>query len=153
MLLQLEVADSTNALTRRRGGNIGTQTPYSSSHRTYRSLLSALRAVVEGTELSDGLAWDMTKLCRRFLSVHAHPETQTIARELYIGLGQHNPDTVWLVLCATIEKDPRSVDVDSGTDTETVHANRDNIPRAPAFLKAENLDILENACVVLDTIR
>ncbi|KAF8329816.1 armadillo-type protein [Cantharellus anzutake] len=153
MLLQLEVADSTNALTRRRGGNIGTRTPYSSSHRTYRSLLSALRAVVEGTELGDALAWDMTKLCRRFLSVHAHPEIQSIARELYIGLAQHNPDMVWLVLCATIEKNPRSVDVDSGKDTETVYANRDKIPSTLAFLKAESLDILGNVCVVLDTIR
>ena len=93
MLTRLEMADSKTALAHRPGGNIGALTAHSVSHR-YRSLLRVLNGVAKGTELSDALAWDVTKMCRRLLSSHAHPEIQAMARELYVSLGRHNPDMV-----------------------------------------------------------
>ncbi|KAL4267951.1 TEL2-interacting protein 1 [Pleurotus pulmonarius] len=107
MLEQLNKADSTNALSRRGQGAVGTESAYSHSHRLYRALLRTMSAAMEGVDPQDSSIWQVLLSFRRFLHKQAHEELQTHARALYTAIGKINADAVWLVLrCTDAKLDP-----------------------------------------------
>ncbi|GJJ13508.1 hypothetical protein Clacol_007762 [Clathrus columnatus] len=136
ILNRLEQADSQSALSRRGYGSVGTESAYSHSHRLYRSLLRTMISVGKGMTVRNDVLWETCRAFRRFLHVHAHPELQACARELYSVLSVDNYDVVWLILCATVGKDV--VDPTAELDLGNL-----------AFLKEAKWDIEENARVVL----
>ncbi|KAF5385235.1 hypothetical protein D9615_001285 [Tricholomella constricta] len=102
LLNSLDVADATNALSRKGLGAVGTESAYTHSHRTYRSIIKTMIAAVKGVHLQETSAWEVLLAFRRFLHQEAHEELQISARDLYLGMGVKNPDTVWLALSSTM---------------------------------------------------
>ncbi|KAF9515744.1 hypothetical protein BS47DRAFT_743415 [Hydnum rufescens UP504] len=154
ILQQLEDADLKSALARRGRLNPGmaTTTPltaYSTSHRLYRSMVSTVTGIVRGIDLTDALAWEITIAFRRFLnsSPMVHGELQAVARELYVALGRHNPDMVWLVLCGTAGTDPL-------WSSSAAWDKEDDIGHLafPRHLFQERWDIIDNARIVLNVL-
>ncbi|KAG5651424.1 hypothetical protein H0H81_008708 [Sphagnurus paluster] len=103
LLNNLDTVDATNALSRRGPGAVGTESAYTHSHRTYRSVMKTMTAAVRGVHLQETCTWQLLLAFRRFLHLEAHEELQQCARELYLGVGTKNPDVVWLVLSSTME--------------------------------------------------
>ncbi|THH33559.1 hypothetical protein EUX98_g676 [Antrodiella citrinella] len=101
ILRKLEMADSSNALSRRGPGAVGTESAYTHSHRLYRSLLRTMTAAIQGVQVKDDAVWDVIVAHRRFLHSEAHEELQSCARELYVRIGKKNEDAVWFALTAT----------------------------------------------------
>ncbi|KDQ12666.1 hypothetical protein BOTBODRAFT_45767 [Botryobasidium botryosum FD-172 SS1] len=149
MLVALDQADAKSALAKRGRGGVGTESAYSVSHRTYRSLLAVLAGVASGVRLKDELMWDVAVACRRFLSAGAHAELRAHAREVYVRLGRGNPDMVWLVLCATLGKDPR--EPEQGVAEGETEAAGNGI-RWPSHLRNENWDCAVDVGIVLGAI-
>jgi len=104
MLGRLDSADTTNALSRRGHGAVGTESVYTHSHRLYRSILKTMTAAAEGVQIQDTSIWQVLVGFRRFLHNQAHEELQACARELYIAIGRNNDDAVWLALSSTSGK-------------------------------------------------
>lgn len=126
-LTKLETADGQNALARRGRGAVGTESPYTHSHRLYRSIIKTMTAAVTGVHMRDASGWEVLLIFRRFLHRGAHEELQACARELYTTLGKGNEDAVWLALMATSGR--LSCDV--------------------AFLKEEKWDLDNNVALIL----
>ncbi|KAJ7718031.1 armadillo-type protein [Mycena maculata] len=101
MLAKLDVADATNALSRRRRGAVGTESAYTHSHRLYRSMLKSMTATMKGVHSQDTTVWQAILSFRRFLHRHTHDELQRCGREFYIAASTSNADAVWLALSAT----------------------------------------------------
>ncbi|KAJ6603159.1 hypothetical protein B0H10DRAFT_1822619 [Mycena sp. CBHHK59/15] len=101
MLAKLDVADASNALSRRGRGVIGTESAYTHSHRLYRSLLKTMTATMTGVQSQDFPVWQAIVAFRRFLHRHTHDELQRCGREFYIAASANNVDVVWLALSAT----------------------------------------------------
>ena len=106
MLDKLARADSQNALARRSGRGVGTETVYATSHRLYAAILRTLAQAVESLTVKDAVLWNVALKCRRFLRVDAHKELQVLAREMYVLMQQRNADAVWLVLGGAGEQGP-----------------------------------------------
>ncbi|GLB35889.1 putative HEAT repeat protein [Lyophyllum shimeji] len=130
LLQKLDVADATSALSRRGPGAVGTESAYTHSHRLYRSVIRTMTAAVKGVQLQETSTWQLLLAFRRFLHQGAHEELQHCARELYIGVGEKNPDAVWLVLTSTMEGNYA----------------------ATQFLKAPHWDIRANATAILQAL-
>ncbi|TRM66083.1 armadillo-type protein [Schizophyllum amplum] len=131
MLAQLDRADAQNALARRtRGVPIGTESSYTHSHRLYRSLLRTMTAAARGVQPQDASLWEVIVDFRRFLHIGAHDELQRCARDLYLAIGLHNADEVWLALAGTI-----------GEVASTV-----------AFLREPRWDIRANAALICQSL-
>jgi hypothetical protein len=124
-------------------------TAYSTSHRLHRSMLSTVTGIVRGVDLTDALSWEITVIFRRFLnpSPMVHGELQAVARGLYVALGKHNPDMVWLVLCGTAGTDPLS----SSSAARDEEDDSDHFA-FPRHLFQERWDIIDNARIVLDVL-
>ncbi|KAF8922028.1 armadillo-type protein [Mucidula mucida] len=103
MLGKLDASDSHNALARRGPGAIGTESAYTHSHRLYRSLIVTMTAATKGVDPKDTSVWEVIVAFRRFLHSKAHEELQQCARDLYVAVGENNPDAVWLGLYATCQ--------------------------------------------------
>ncbi|KAJ7128967.1 armadillo-type protein [Mycena crocata] len=101
MLAKLDVADATNALSRRATGAIGTESAYTHSHRMHRSLLKTMTATMKGVQSQDTPVWQAILAFRRFLHRHTHAELQHCGREFYLAASAGNADAVWLALAAT----------------------------------------------------
>lgn len=106
MLAKLDVADATNALTRRGRGAVGTESAYTHSHRLYRSFLKSMTATMKGVQSQDTPVWQAILSFRRFLHRHNHDELQRCAREFYIAASANNADVVWLALKMTSSASP-----------------------------------------------
>lgn len=130
LLDKLDAADATSALSRRGYGAVGTESAYTHSHRLYRSLIKTMTAAVKGVHPHDASVWQVLLAFRRFLHKGAHQELQGCARDLYIAMGQRNPDVVWLALSSTID------------DTYITMQ----------FLRTRRWDIEENAAFIFQTI-
>ncbi|KAJ7928533.1 hypothetical protein B0H13DRAFT_2248361 [Mycena leptocephala] len=99
MLAKLDVADATNALTRRGRGAVGTESAYTHSHRF-------MTATMKGVQSQDTPVWQAILSFRRFLHRHNHDELQRCAREFYIAASANNADVVWLALKMTSGASP-----------------------------------------------
>lgn len=132
MLAQLDRADAQSALARRGPGSvpIGTESSYTHSHRLYRSLLRTMTAAARGVQPQDASLWEVIVDFRRFLHIGAHDELQRCARDLYLAIGLHNADEVWLALAGTI-----------GEVASTV-----------AFLREPRWDIRANAALICQSL-
>ena len=106
MLDKLARADSQNALARRSGRGVGTETVYATSHRLHAAMLRTLAQAAESLTAKDAVLWNVTLKCRRFLRVDAHEELQALARKVYILIQQKNADAIWLVLGGAGEQGP-----------------------------------------------
>lgn len=104
ILTKLHVDASTNALTRRGPGAVGTVSAYTHSHRLYRALLRTMTAAAKGVHTQDNPMWEVIVAFRRFLHAEAHEELQACARELYSAIARNNEDAVWFALSATQSK-------------------------------------------------
>ncbi|KAG6897119.1 hypothetical protein C0992_003973 [Termitomyces sp. T32_za158] len=103
LLKQLDAADATSALSRRGVGAVGTESAYTHSHRTYRSVIKTMTAAVSTVHLQETSTWQLLLAFRRFLHGEAHEELQQCARDLYLAVGKKEADAVWLVLSSTID--------------------------------------------------
>ncbi|KAG6841758.1 hypothetical protein C0991_007087 [Blastosporella zonata] len=103
LLNNLDAADATNALSKRGVGAVGTQSVYTHSHRTYRSIIKTMTAATTAVHLQETSTWQLLLAFRRFLHRDAHEELQQYARELYLAVGNKEPDGVWLVLSCTMD--------------------------------------------------
>ncbi|KAG5647771.1 hypothetical protein DXG03_008494 [Asterophora parasitica] len=130
LLNNLDAADATNALSRQGPGAVGTESAYTHSHRTYRSIIKTMTATAKNVHLQETSAWQVFLAFRRFLHKEAHEELQACARELYLGMGDKNPDAVWLVLTSTME----------------------NTYVTMQFLTAPRWDIAVNATLILEAL-
>jgi len=101
MLAKLDIADASNALSRRATAGVGTESAYTHSHRLYRSLLRSMTATMKGVQSQDTPVWQAILSFRRFLHRHTHEELQHCGREFYIAASANNADAVWLALAAT----------------------------------------------------
>ncbi|KIK70696.1 hypothetical protein GYMLUDRAFT_78927 [Collybiopsis luxurians FD-317 M1] len=101
MLSKLEVADKSNAITRRARGGVGTESVYTYSHRLYRSIINTMTAALKGVDPQDSSIWEVILAFRRFLHSGAAKELQQCAQKLYIAAGMVNADAVWLALTTT----------------------------------------------------
>jgi len=102
MLSLLERGETANAMVRRGGVSIGTESAYTESHRLYRSLLKTMTAAMKGVHQHESSFWEVIVAFRRFLSTHAHDELQQHALALYFQASRQNPDAVWLLLTMTM---------------------------------------------------
>lgn len=102
MLAKLDIGDTSNALSKRGRGAVGTESAYTYSHRLYRSLLKTMAAAMQGVPPQDSSVWEVIISFRRFLHSDAHEELQYHARELYVAIGRNNGDAVWLALHSTL---------------------------------------------------
>ncbi|KAG6817968.1 hypothetical protein H0H87_012436 [Tephrocybe sp. NHM501043] len=103
LLNNLDAADATNALSRRGIGAVGTESAYTHSHRTYRSVIKTMTAAAAGVHLQETSSWQILLAFRRFLHREAHEELQQCARALYLAVGKKEPDAVWLALSSTTD--------------------------------------------------
>ncbi|KAG6837679.1 hypothetical protein H0H93_004955 [Arthromyces matolae] len=102
LLNNLDAANSASALSRRGFAAVGTQSAYTHSHRTYRSIIKTMTAAAAKVHLQETSTWQVLLAFRRFLHREAHEELQQCARELYSTLGKKVPDAVWLALSSTM---------------------------------------------------
>ncbi len=130
MLSLLEKGEATNALSRREGSRLGSESAYTHSHRLYRSLLKTMTVALKGVYQHEPSFWEVIVAFRRFLSRHAHEELQQYAVNLYMQASKQNPDAVWLLLTST------------AYDTEL----------ATAFLKEPKWGIDKNAIIILRSL-
>lgn len=77
---------------------IAGQSPYTTSHRLYKSVLVTMRQVAKHVPVKDEVVWDQAMLFRRFLDSKLELELQNAAVAMYRDLAVVNPDTVWIVL-------------------------------------------------------
>ncbi|KAG6868878.1 hypothetical protein C0993_008626 [Termitomyces sp. T159_Od127] len=103
LLNHLDAVDATSALSRRGVSAVGTESPYTHSHRTYRSVIKTMTAAVTTLHLQETCIWQLLLAFRRFLHGEAHEELQQCARDLYIAVGKKEADAVWLVLSSTMD--------------------------------------------------
>ncbi|KAG6910525.1 hypothetical protein DXG01_009944 [Tephrocybe rancida] len=103
LLNNLDAADATNALARRGVGAVGTESAYTHSHRTYRSIIKTMTAAATGVHLQETSTWQLLLAFRRFLHREAHEELQQCARDMYLAVGKKEPDAVWLALSSTMD--------------------------------------------------
>jgi hypothetical protein len=129
MLSLLERGETANAMVRRGGVSIGTESAYTESHRLYRSLLRTMTAAMKGVHQHESSFWEVIVAFRRFLSSHAHDELQQHALALYFQASRQNSDAVWLLLTATMSDEEPSL----------------------AFLKQPNWKIDSNAITILQS--
>lgn len=130
MLSLLEKGEATNALSRREGNRIRTESAYTHSHRLYRSLMKTMTVALKGVYQHEPSFWEVIVAFRRFLSSHAHEELQRYAVNLYMQASKQNPDAVWFLLTST------------AYDTEL----------AMAFLKEPKWEIEKNAIIILQSL-
>ncbi|KAJ6495651.1 armadillo-type protein [Mycena vitilis] len=109
MLAKLDVADATNALSRRGRAAVGTESEYTHSHRLYRSLLRSMTATMKGVQSQDTPVWQAVLSFRRFLHRHTHGELQQCGRQFYIAASGNNADVVWLALTMTVTAHPTMI--------------------------------------------
>ncbi|KAG5353687.1 hypothetical protein C0989_003824 [Termitomyces sp. Mn162] len=103
LLSHLDAADATNALSRRGIEVVGTESAYTHSHRTYRSVIKTMTAAVTAVHFQETSVWQLLLAFRRFLHEKAHEELQQCARDLYLAVGKKEADAVWLVLSSTMD--------------------------------------------------
>lgn len=130
LLNVLDTADSHNALARRGWGSVGTESAYTQSHRLYRSIIRTMSAVARGVHPHEPSTWQVILAFRKFLHEGAHEELQSCARDLYLVIGQHNPDAIWLALTSTMSSFDPSM----------------------RFLRVDEWDIQKNALMILKEI-
>jgi hypothetical protein len=58
-------------------------------------------SAVSGVRAQDSSSWEVIMAFRRFLQKEAHPELQTLAKDLYKALSKNNKDAIWLALLST----------------------------------------------------
>jgi len=103
LLNNLDTRHSTNVLSRRSVGAVGTDSPYTHSHRICRAIIRTMTAVVIGVHLQEVFTWQLLLAFRRFLHQEAHWELQQNTRRLYLAVAAKDPDVVWLVLSSTMD--------------------------------------------------
>ncbi|KAJ3750750.1 armadillo-type protein [Lentinula detonsa] len=131
MLSKMQIADTTNTLSRRVRGGVGSESVYTHSHRLYRSIIKTMTAALRGVDPQDSSNWEVIIAFRRFLHSEAADELQQCARKLYIAAGIVNADAVWLVLSVT-----------SGQVTST----------STKFLHEPQWDMVQNVALILDEL-
>jgi hypothetical protein len=131
LLGNLAAADSSNALSRRGYGAVGSESAYTHSHRLYRSLIKTMTAAMTSVPPHDASVWEVILAFRRFLHEEAHEELQLCARELYVAIGRNNADAVWLAL----------------------HSTSDDKYPIMVFLKASQWKIAANVANIFQTLK
>ncbi|WWD10347.1 hypothetical protein V865_008482 [Kwoniella europaea PYCC6329] len=75
---------------------------YSTSHRSYRSILKILLFIIKEVPVDDLVIWEITVISRPFLDRRINEELQGLAIGVYEELMKRNGDGAWLVLNATV---------------------------------------------------